>query len=486
MEISGRSRYRVRVNLPHRLPGAPRVAIAGASGFVGTHLRRALSADFPVVGLARQPRADDEDRWRACDLFSATSTFAALEGVDVAVYLVHSMMPSSSLFQGSFHDTDLLLADNFARACARQGVRQIIYLGGLMPQAGYISDHLASRNEVEGVLQSVGVPVTCLRAGMVVGPGGSSFEILRALVQRLPWMLLPRWTRSLTQAVYIDDVVAVLKSAVLNPDFLDKTLDLVNGETLTYETLLRQTAEALGKKRLMVPVPIASTGFSKRWVQLFSRASHELIAPLIDSLQCDLPQVKPGPEIGPLIRYPTFRGMLRETLTHPPPKPAPARVAARPQHTVRSIQRLPSLPRRDAGFIANEYMDWLPRFFRAVVRVTRAPETGRVVFSLAFLPTPLLVLEYVQSPTDLERQKFHIVAGVLTKTTSTGWLEFRQVAHARFTLASIHEFVPALPWLVYIVTQAPVHAFVMHRFGRHLARLCTTEGEKGASTPQER
>jgi uncharacterized protein YbjT (DUF2867 family) len=237
------------------------IAIAGASGFVGTQLRRALGDDFRVIGLARRAHEEAGVEWRACDLYSATSTFAALEGVDVAFYLVHSMMPSSSLFQGSFHDTDLMLADNFARACAHHGVKQIVYLGGLIPEEGFVSAHLTSRHEVEAVLQSSGVPVTCLRAGMVVGPEGSSFEILRALVQRLPWMVLPRWTRSRSQAVYIDDVVAVLRAAILNPAFVGKTLDLVNGETLSYENLLRQTAEAMGKKRFMLPVPIASTGF---------------------------------------------------------------------------------------------------------------------------------------------------------------------------------------------------------------------------------
>jgi uncharacterized protein YbjT (DUF2867 family) len=456
-----------------RLAAKPTIAIAGASGFVGSHLSRALGETYRVVGLARRPPKAPQAtamEWRACDLFSATSTLAALEGIDVAIYLVHSMMPSASFFQGSFHDTDLLLADNFARACASQKVKQIIYLGGLVPEAGFVSTHLTSRLEVESVLRSSGVPVTCLRAGMVVGPGGSSFEILRALVNRLPWMILPRWTRRVTQAVYLDDVISVLKAALFNPEFVGQTLDLVNGEPLTYDLLLRQTAEAMGKKRLMVSVPISSTGFSKRWVQLFSRASYELISPLIDSLQCDLPQVKPQPQIARLIRFPTFKSMLEQTLALPAPNLAPTPQPARALHTVRSIQRLPSLPERDATFIANEYMTWLPRFFRAVVRVTRQPDS-RIVFKLAFLPWPLLVLEYIEGPAELDRNKFHIVAGVLSKTTSTGWLEFRQVAGRRFTLASIHEFVPSLPWLLYMVTQAPIHALVMYAFGRHLARL---------------
>jgi uncharacterized protein YbjT (DUF2867 family) len=432
----------------------------------------ALAEHCDVVALGRSPRPPSAHvEWRGCDLFSASSTLAALEGVEVAIYLVHSMMPSSRLFQGSFHDTDLLLADNFARACVAQGVKQIIYLGGLVPDTGYVSLHLQSRQEVEAVFQSTGIPVTCLRAGMVVGPGGSSFEILQALVQRLPWMVLPRWTRSLGQAIFIDDVVAVLRAAVQSPAFLGKRLDVVNGEALTYEDLLRKTAAVLGKRRLMIPVPIASTGFSKRWVQLFSGASHELISPLIDSLQCDLPQPRPVEPIASLITYQRFEDMLVETLKRTKPKSPPAsRAAVVPARSVRSIQRLPPLPARDARYISNEYMAWLPRFFRAIIRVKQVPGSSRVTFNVVGLPWPLLVLELIGEASDGARDKFHIVGGVLSKTTTTGWLEFRQVSLRRHTLAAIHGFEPALPWLVYRLSQAPAHAVVMYFFGRYLAR----------------
>ena len=455
----------------------PRVAIAGASGFVGSHLVPALREQFRVVGLARQPRdVADGVEWRACDLFSASSTRAALEGVDVAVYLVHSMMPSSRLFQGHFHDTDLLLADNFVRACTHHGVKQIISLGGLVPDAGFVSQHLQSRHEVEELLQLSGIPVTALRAGMVVGAGGSSFEILRSLVSRLPWMVLPKWTQSRGQAVHVDDVIAVLKGCILDPARMGKTFNLTNGESLTYERMLRLTAESMGKTRRMMQVPIASTGFSKRWVQLFSRSTYELVSPLIDSLQCDLPQPQPEPEIAGLIVHRSFKDMLRHTLEEAKAfvAPTPRALASRSRElTVRSIQRLPPMPDHPTRFISNEYMTWLPKFLRPFIRVNRVPGTTRLTFSLAFFPWPLLVLELIEAASSDDRDKFHIVGGALSKTTTTGWFEFRQVAHRRHTLAAIHGFVPALPWLIYLMSQAPVHAWVMHAFGLHLARVNT-------------
>jgi len=449
-----------------------KVAIAGASGFVGKNLIEALSPGHSIraLGRSRSASSSDQVEWKKTELFSASSTVEALKDMDVAIYLVHSMMPSSRLFQGNFHDTDLLLADNFATACKQNGVKQIIYLGGLVPE-GYISPHLQSRKEVEDVLKASGVPVTVLRAGMVVGPGGSSFEILLSLVRKLPVMVLPKWTQSNTQAVFIDDVVKVIQAAVLNPDFMEKTLDLVNGESLNYEGILNKTAQVLGLKRTMFPVPIASTGFSKLWVQIFGNSTYELVSPLIDSLLCDLPQMKPSREIAPLIQYPNFEGMIQETLKR---KFDP--VALRPKRrithedSVRSIQRLPPV-KEDCHWIALEYMKWLPTFLPFLIKVRTSSDSHRVDFYLSFLRKPLLSLEYIREAYGMSREKFHIVGGLLTKTTHTGWLEFRQIDHKKYTLAAIHEFVPRLPWMIYIFTQAPLHRLAMFLFGRHLAQV---------------
>lgn len=447
-----------------------RVAIVGASGFVGARLVEALAETDHVVAIARSVRKNAENvEWRAADLYSLQSTRASLAGCEVAYYLVHSMMPSSRLMQGRFHDTDLLLADNFARACVDAGVKRIVYLGGLVPEHGFVSEHLESRREVELVLTSSGIPTTCLRAGLVVGKGGSSFEMLRQLVERLPWMILPHWTQSRTQAVFIDDVVRVLSRAAHDSAFEGRTFDLVNGESLTYEALLRKTVKALGKQTVMVRVPLRSTAFSKRWVQLFSGAAFELVSPLIDSLQCDLPASAPAPEIAALIEYTSFESMIGELLGA-----TETRVLSAPRRTelatVRSVQRLPAITHADARFVADEYMRWLPKIFAPLIFVQEdAASSRKLAFRLIALSKPLLLLERIDDGVS-DRVKFHIVGGLLTKTTATGWLEFRQIANRRFLLAAIHEFVPALPWLIYRMTQAPIHAWVMRRFGAHLSR----------------
>ncbi len=423
-----------------------------------------------MVALSRNSIRDlpANAEWRETDLFSLGSTERALEGVDVAVYLVHSMLPSTSLFQGSFHDTDLLLADNFVRACTRNGVRQIVYLGGLLP-LGHVSTHLESRLEVEGVLQSSGIPVTVFRAGMIVGPGGSSFEILHTLVERLPAMILPEWTQKSTQVVFIDDVVRVLSASLGRQEFFGRTLDLVNGEALRYEDLLRRMSRVLGVHRVMVPVPIQSTGFSKLWVTIFGKSNYELVSPLIDSLLCDLPSPAPDPLIVPFIQFLSFEAMARESLTRS--RQVVVRHGGRRkmrQKSVRSIQRLPWVSHGDSQWISTEYMRWLPRLFRSLIQVRTHEESGMVRFHVAGVPRPLLELKLVHDGNEHRRTKFHIVGGMLSATSNTGWLEFRQVQNGKYTLSAIHEFVPALPWLVYRCTQAPLHAWVMSRFAAHL------------------
>lgn len=447
-----------------------RVTIAGASGFVGANLLQKIPAHWEARGLSRGKGGGGKIEWRAADLFSLRSSAEALKDTDVAIYLVHSMLPSTRLFQGNFADTDLLIADNFASACVKNGVKQIIYLGGLVP-ARDISKHLASRQEVEEIFKATSIPCTTLRAGMVAGNGGSSFEILRSLVTNLPAMILPQWTQVGTQVVYVDDLVRVLVASVMNEDFFNKTVDVVNGERLNYEALIRTTCRALGKKRFLLRVPIRSTAFSKLWVSFFGNADHELVSPLIDSLLCELPQAPPIDLIAPFIQYRTFAAML-ETILQAPLK-IRAKTKARPslENSVRSIQRLPSLPDRNCDEIAKAYETWLSRAFWGLVKVETKENEGLVAFRIRGMPWPLLVLKRaLNAAAEVQRAKFNIVGGILAKRSGGGWLEFRQTANKKFTLASINEFVPTLPWYIYRFTQAILHKKVMTSFAKSLAK----------------
>jgi uncharacterized protein YbjT (DUF2867 family) len=454
-------------------PKTLRVTVTGASGFVGGRLLEGAPKGWQINALSRgrvSPPVENIS-WRQADLFSLQSSNNALSDTDVAIYLVHSMLPSTRLFQGNFADADLLIADNFANACIKNGVKQIIYLGGLMPKEN-VSKHLASRQEVEEVFKASGILYTIFRAGMVAGRGGSSFEILRNLVVNLPGMVLPKWTQAKTQVIYVDDLVRVLIAAVMNPEFFNKTIDAVNGESLNYENLIRITCKALGKKPILFRVPIHSTNFSKLWVSIFGKTDYELSSPLIDSLLCELPQEPPIELIAPLIHYRFFSSML-EIILKAPDHPLHKKRKAKLLHsnTVRSIQRLPSVPGMSCDKIALEYESWLPQAMLGLVRVQTDINNGIVRFCLLGLSQPLLVLKHIRKAgEDMQRAKFHIVGGLLSKRSDCGWLEFRRIANEKFTLVSINEFVPTLPWYIYRFTQAIMHKRVMTAYANHLAR----------------
>ncbi len=443
-----------------------KITVAGATGFIGTNLIQKLIEKYNVNGLSRtKKQSNGKLNWIQTELFSYTSTQRALEGTDIAIYLVHSMLPSSRLFQGSFQDTDLLLADNFAKACKRNDVKQIIYLGGLVPELGK-SKHLDSRKEVEDVFKASGVPVTILRAGLVVGQGGSSFEILNNLVHNLPGMILPLWTKQNTQTIYIDDLVNVINYSVNNDDFKGKTVNVVNGQAITYAQLIKDTAAYVGSSMLMISVPISYTSFSKLWVKLFGQADYELVSPLIDSLLCDLPTPAIPKEIESIIRYREYKEMLTNI-----PKEKSTRKKSNTRiekNNVRSIQRLENVSQLDHVKLSEKYISWLPKYFRFLIKVKW--DNNLLKFNAIGLQYPLLILKKDDSINYLDRSKFQIVGGLLSKSEASGWLEFRIVSNKKYALASINEFVPSLPWYIYKFTQAPLHAFVMKKFGESLQK----------------
>lgn len=463
-----------------------RVVIAGANGFIGRALAQRLAADFDVIGLSRRPPADGGPSgvtWRACDLYSVLETERALAGADVAVYLVHSMLPSARLTQASFEDLDLLLADNFARAARAAGVKQLVYLGGLVPD-GERSRHLESRREVEDALAALGVPLTALRAGLVVGPGSSSLAILTALVQRLPLMLTPRWTETRSQPIALDDLVAALAHVVGRPECYGQTYDVGGPDVLTYREMMERTARAFGLRRRFFRLPVLTPRLSVAWVCLVTGAPRQLVGPLVESLRHPmvardnrLLDALGGPRVG------FDDAVARAIAGQPPATDSGTRGPAAPGRTARSVQRLPLPPGRDARWVAETYGRWLPRPFRPFLAVRAEGHVLR--FQVRGLGWTLLELTWQPERSSSDRALYFVTGGLLAKLrdelppTRRGRLEFRSVKHGAAVLAAMHDFEPRLPWPVYATTQAVVHRWVIQSFGRFLAQ----QADRGPTKP---
>ncbi len=454
-----------------------KVVVVGASGFVGRALLDFLhkEPDLYLTALSRYARdsaAVERLRWVACDLHNLKDLELALSGQDAAIYLVHSMLPTARLNQGTFADFDLILADNFARAARLKGLRHVIYLSGFIPDGVELSEHLQSRLEVERTLQSF-LPTTALRTGIILGAAGSSFTIVLNLVRRLPVMLCPRWTLNLCQVISLKNVLEVILICLREPRLQGRTWDIGAEPPISYLDMMKETAALYGHRRYFQAIPLMSLGLSKLWVRLISGAPKNLVYPLIDSLKSPM-QVRSTHRFPDgYLHFASFREAAKDILPKTqhglPPQPYAFAGSAqrRSENRVRSIQRLPLPPGRDAAWVAEEYLKYLPQLLPFLIRVTR--DGSMVDFRLKLLGLVLLRMRHAPERSQPDRQLFYVVGGLLYRPGP--WrarLEMREALDRSVCLVALNDFQPALPWLIYVLSQARIHQWFMNKFARHL------------------
>ncbi len=216
------------------------------------------------------------------DLEDEAQLARSLDGCEAAFYLVHSMTSAGA----SYAKQDRRLASTFAAAASKAGVRRIIYLAGLGETGADLSEHLSSRREVETALASTGVPVTVLRAAMIIGAGSASFEILRYLVERLPIMVTPKWVSTPCQPVAVQNVIGYLVGTLSGPETAGAVFDIGSPDVLCYRDLMRVMAEELGlRRRWIIPVPVLTPRLSSYWIHLITPLSHHIAQPLAEGLR---------------------------------------------------------------------------------------------------------------------------------------------------------------------------------------------------------
>ncbi len=269
-----------------------RVAVIGATGYVGGRLIDRLVTDgISVTALARTPeKLAERERAsgglltvRRADVQDRESLAPALEGCDVAYYLVHSLAGGAS-----FKEDDNRGARNFADACAAAGVERIIYLSGLGADDGELSEHLSSRHATGDALREADVPVTELRAAIIVGSGSASFEIIRDLSRKLPVMITPRWVRSRCEPIGIRDVISYLLAVIDEPRSVGQTLEIGCGESLSYADLMKICAREQGRRCWILTVPVLTPRLSSYWLHLVTSVDMSIARPLIEGLRNDV------------------------------------------------------------------------------------------------------------------------------------------------------------------------------------------------------
>lgn len=260
------------------------VLVTGASGFIGSHLASALvDAGHEVHAMTRHPESyHGSGDAVAGDVSDPASLAKALDGVDAAYYLVHSLGSSD------FEEKDAQGARNFARACAQAGVERIIYLGGLGDDGTTLSHHLRSRREVERLLSEGDVPVTVLRAAVVIGHGSISWEITRQLVDHLPALVTPRWVTTRTQPIALPDVIRYLVGVLEPVEARGKVYEVGGPDVLRYIDMLERAAAVQGRRLPNLTVPLLTPRLSSAWLALVTDVDIATARNLVDSMATEV------------------------------------------------------------------------------------------------------------------------------------------------------------------------------------------------------
>ncbi|AID02670.1 NAD-dependent epimerase/dehydratase family protein [Staphylococcus xylosus] len=459
-----------------------KILLTGASGYIGSHLMNKLKDNYEIIAISRNIENKSNEHnvtWKAADLFDLNEITEVMEDIDIAIYLVHSMMPSAKLTQASFEDMDALLADNFAKAASYNKVQHIVFMSGLIPNTSELSPHLRSRLECEQILGSYGVPVSTLRAGLIIGSKGSSYPILKKLVDRLPGLLLPKWAYNTTLPVAIDDVIDGLYKIVERNPNENESIDIGGPSHMTYKDLFKQTAEVLDKRLPTIDLPIIPIWLSKYWVKLISGVPKEMVYPLMDSLIHDMirndENIVKDISIGKIDYKESVRNALEEE-TKTQKKGKSSRKGD--IKDVRAISRV-VLP-KDVNMIqlAESYANFLNRITLNVVNSDFNEDNFTI--SVPCLNKDLLLLSKDFKASNNERILYRIVGGdfALDSDGGNARLEFRRLPNSDACIIALQEYEPTLPWWVYKYTQAKVHKSVMNLFKFKISTQRTNKGKQ--------
>ena len=259
-----------------------KVAVFGASGTIGRPLLTELARTHDVVAVSRREQPSGERvKWKTADVTERDSVARVRDGCDVAYYLVHS------LGRADFEERDLRGAETTALAAESAGVKQLFYLGGLGDDSPDLSPHLRSRLETGARLASTSVPVTTLRAAMVIGRGSAAFETIVALVDRLPAMVTPRWVSTRTQPIALSDIVAYLAGVCGLEAAIGAGYDVGGPEVMTYRDMMERIAALRGKRPFIFEVPVLTPYLSSRWLHVVTPVKAGVARPLIEGLRTE-------------------------------------------------------------------------------------------------------------------------------------------------------------------------------------------------------
>ena len=465
------------------------LAIVGASGFIGSALCQYTAHEYATKALTRSRHRAEEGspgspvHWQACDFFSRRSLREALSGVDQIVYLAHTRVPTARLDQARCSDMDVLQADNCALAAAHHGVRQIIYLSGLLPDGNVSEQMLRERSEIVNVLGNYGTPVTVIRTSLVVGAGSSAVLFLTNVVRRLPFIPIPCWAQTMRQPIALADLLRAIKYCLDDPAASGRSFDIGGPDLLSTTEIVERIARSSGSNRSVRLVSWFPTNLYGWLLRTVSPSTHPgLISFFLQGIRYNI-QIADNPLQKRVAQEAlTLDNALQDISLTSPRQSSLVRDRKdfERSSSVRSIQRIPRPANWNAESLSEYYFPWLARLVWPFVYSHRLDD-GSWRIEIRGLRVPLLSLSLSKSHSTEGRRLYFITGGMLATTSeeSKGRMEFRDLAMEPSTIIAIHDFTPMLPWRFYNLTQATIHGWVMRLFQKHMARYRQKSADNG-------
>ncbi len=484
----------------------PRLLVTGATGHIGGRLvPRLLKHGYSVRVLARDPGRLDGRSWSneveivKGDVGKPETLKPALEGVDVAYYLVHSLENGTG-----FADRDATAARNFAAAARAAGIGRIIFLGGLGDDDAQLSQHLQSRHRTGDVLRDAGVPVTEFRAAIVVGAGSVSFEMIRYLTERLPVMVCPRWVFNRIQPIAIDDVLDYLVAALDTPDSAGQVIEIGGADVQTYASMMLIYADERDLKRLIIPTPVLTPTLSSYWIHLITPINATVARPLIEGLRNEvIVRNDSARRLFPAIRPIGYRDALKRALGELNNGPVESSWTNALDEADESVSMGDT---RGMLFARRErVVNARPEFVYAMFTMLGG-KTGWLYLNRAWQLRGLLDIVFGgtglrrgrRDPTNLRKGDYvdwwrveavepnHLLRlRAEMKLPGRGWLEFKaeEVESGKTKLVQTAYFAPkGLPGLLYWWALQPVHPLL---FSGMIARIAAEAEARGAKAKVE-
>ena len=374
-----------------------------------------------------------------------------MEGIDTAIYLGHSMKTSAKLTQANFEDMDALLADNVGRAAKKHGVKHIIFMSGIITNDSHLSLHLKCRLECEKILRYYGVPVSTLRAGLIIDSNGSSYPIFKRMIERLPAMILPNWAYNMIEPVSVDDVIDKLAMLVERSPKENEVFNITRPKVMNYQQLFERTATIFDKRLSTLHLPTIPIRLSRCWIKE-KMNGEENVKKALKEKQDE-----------------------QQIITTKQSKPKSNQKMRDEVKDVRAMTRFRIPKSYSIQDVTREYAEFINNITLHLVNGTINEHEFNI--QLPLIRKCILKMKRDNHDSINEMIVYKIVGGdlAMVKDSGNARFEFRRILDTNEGIAALQEYEPTLPWGVYKFTQAIAHKFVMGVFKQHMNHLASYE-----------